>query len=157
MLNGESHWKIEQYFFWPFLILAVVIAIAGVVIALVARDRQNDFDREETNWFVAIWSACWVIIIGLMLIGQYPFSANFHKWYGVEGTVSETSSRLLTDSDGNVSQKIVIRFAESNTLYGCNDTRCALAHKGDHIRLLCSRDFEFNAVPGWNCKYDQVG
>src|ERR1700760_4409108 len=69
MLNGESHWKIEQYFFWPILILMIVITIAGVTIALVARDRQNDFDREETNWFVAIWSACWVIIIGLMLIG----------------------------------------------------------------------------------------
>lgn len=158
MLNGESHWKIEQYFYWPCLTLMILIAVGGLLAWLLYFGNDDyDFDRGERIGVASVWSVVWTIVMGLMLLGQYPFSGDFHKWYGVEGTVSATSSRLLTDGDGNVSQKVVVRFNESQTLYGCTDTRCAIAHTGDHLKLLCARSFDFNAVPGWDCKYDQAG
>lgn len=95
-----------------------------------------------------------LLIIGGAALSYYPFSSDFHKYYTVSGTVAETPDSRLISSGDSVSQRYVIKFAESGDLYGVDDTRAATVKQGDKVSLRCKREFEFNSVPGWGCKWN---
>lgn len=88
-------------------------------------------------------------------ISYWPFNETYHKWYPVTGTVAEVNQRLISDGNKGMSQRYVIRFRESGELFGCDDTRCALATSGKYLALKCKKEYVFQSDSGWACNYNQ--
>jgi hypothetical protein len=101
-------------------------------------------------------AAVMIAFIGVALspLGYYPFDAEYHQWREVSGVVDDTGSRFLPSSDGTATeQKIVVRFAGSDLDFGCQDTRCSLAKKGDTLDLKCKRSWQYQSVSGYDCRF----
>lgn len=142
--KAHAYWSLGTYFFWPCIVIGLLLIAAGIIGAIVTGDG-------DPAWFGVIPGLIIVVAAGLF---YWPvFDSSFHKWYPVNGTVTSTSSRLLSDGDGGVNQRIVIRFAESNGLFGCDDSRCTATKTGDRLNLKCKRDWQFQGTPGWACAY----
>lgn len=97
-----------------------------------------------------------LVLVGVALspLGYYPYKAEYHQWRPVSGVVQDTGSRFLPSSDGKATeQKIVVRFQGSDLDYGCQDTRCSLAKKGDTLDLKCKRAWQYASVSGYDCRF----
>jgi hypothetical protein len=144
-----GHWTLGAIFGIPMLILCAILCVGTWAALYAVRD-----DGEAIGYVFVVG---WVPWLGLILgtLSYYPFDSSFHHYYPVSGTVVTSNSRLISDSDHNVSQRYVIQFAESGVLYGCDDTRCSLATVGKHINLQCKKEFVWQSKAGWTCRYDQ--
>lgn len=151
MITDQGHWSLGVLIGLPIL----AIFILGGIAILLGGIFSTDYDLK--NFGIAGGTVTLVTSIIIGVLSYFPFHAEYHKYYTVKGTVASTSTRLLTDSDHNVSQRVVFRFAESKTLYGCDDTRCTIAKNGDAIQLKCKKDYQWQSVSGWVCRYDQEG
>ncbi len=90
----------------------------------------------------------------ITIVAYWPLSADFHKYYPVTGTVQTVDSRLIGNGDSGVSQRFVVVLKESGQPFAIDDTRATLLKPGDSVKLRCKREFEFNSVPGWGCKWN---
>lgn len=153
MITGHGHWTLGMYIGIP--ILAIVL-LAGVVCILTALFVGGERFYDEERAMVGISGVIVIITAASVLgFGYFPWKTDYHRYSVVEGTVAESNSRLISNGDKGVSQRIVIRFNESDQLFGCDDTRCALATVGKHVRLNCIKEYQWNSQPGWACKYGQ--
>lgn len=90
---------------------------------------------------------------------SWPFAYDYHHWVDKEITVKRSNSRLLTDSNGNIQQKIVVTDDKGH-FYGINETRATLLEPGNTVRLRCKKAYDFGvprAVHGWDCKWNDTG
>lgn len=152
MITGFGHWTLGMYIGLPIVIVIGLLSIlvTGFGIVMMAHDDNDGMIVAFLAGVVALF------MLGIGLVGYYPYKTDYHRYSVVEGTVAETNSRLISNDDKGVSQRIVIRFNESDQLFGCDDTRCALATTGKHVRLNCIKEYQWNAQAGWACKYGQV-
>jgi hypothetical protein len=132
------------------------IAIAVIVICCVLGIAYAVFvAKYDTALGVGISLSILVISVPIYIFATWPFEHDYHHWIDKKVTVEKRSSRLLTDSDGNISQKFVVE--SGGTFYGVNDTRAALADEGDVLVLKCKRAYDYG-VPrtshGWDCKWN---
>lgn len=149
MLSNDAVWSLGVKFGLPALILVVLVLVAIIVAAW----RSDDEDAHIAGVTCTIFLVVTLIGAG---VAYWPFSSEFHKWYDVSGTVEMTNKRLISDGK-SMSERYVIKFKESPTLYGCDDTRCSLTTPGKSVTLACKREWQYNAVAGWVCNYKQEG
>lgn len=148
MKTGDYHWSLGVLIGIPILIVIVLVAIAIAAMLFWHDEFGIGFGfLAGALAAVVIAAACW-----------WPFAPvrDYHAWNGVQGTVQSSDKRLVKDGDSGMSERYVIKFAESQTLYGCDDTRCSLATPGKVIKLTCKREYQFRAYSGWGCRYGQA-
>jgi hypothetical protein len=136
--------------------IIVLSLIAVVVIGLALRHGPGEYNDGGGYVLAGITALVWVIALGLWFWSTWPFAYDYHHWVDKRVHVTDTSSRLLTDSDGNIGQKFVVRDS-TGTYYGINDTRGALVKEGDVVQLRCKKSYDYG-VPrsshGWDCKWN---
>jgi hypothetical protein len=135
------------------LLLLLVIAVAAWAGFGCNYDAYSVLGRRRS---VALILCCIPLIIAAYVWSTWPFAYEYHHWVDKKVTVAAMSSRLLTDGDGNINQKFVVRDA-GGTYYGVNDTRGALAKEGDTLTLRCKKSYDFGTAreaQGWDCKWN---
>jgi hypothetical protein len=138
-------------------ITALVLTGLAMLWRATGRWRPDDcFDAGSRT--IALWvlPLCMVVTAGIWLGAMWPLVPSYHRWHEKTGTVEYQESRLLGHSDSGMSEVFLIKFEGNTVLYRCDDTRCALAEKGKHIRLLCKPQFEYAGTDGWVCRYGQT-
>lgn len=136
------------------IILTILFTIGLAYAALRAWTwiPKDDFDNPiqiGTKWILSVL-AC--LPLTVWLLGTWPtLNMDYHAWHPVSATVLEVQPRLLE-------QTTVYAYRLDNGLdIRCEDTRCALAHPGDHVDLWCIRSWQGAAVPGWICNVRRIG
>lgn len=132
-----------------FLVLAFVIA--GTILA------KTDPVRGEGRFWLLLAGVA--IAITLIITGfvDFPFSAAYHEYVPVSGTVQSVESRLIAigEQGGGTTQVFPVQIR--GTTYKCDDTRCAQLKTGSKVTLLCIREWEFNGTPGYECNWGKMG
>lgn len=133
----------------------VIFAVALTVgLALIITSPSRGGYMNEKRFGGVLISILATFFAGVAALAMYPLSADFHTYYRVTGNVTEVDSRLIGNGDSGVSQRFVVRLAPSGELFGIDDTRAATLKAGSAVDLRCKREFEFNSVPGWGCKWN---
>lgn len=141
----NEHWSLGWLVGMPLWV------VVSTVVGLFAVSALFWGDEEKGMIFVgaaSVWGLVFFSGLGLL----WPLQAPYHKWIPQSGVVAEVNSRLVP-TEKSVEQKIVVRFEGVDHEFGCTDTRCALAKKGDHLDLSCIREWEWAATDGYNCKF----
>lgn len=131
----------------------LVIALVTLLVVYVAWVPK--LGRKDKQWFKRVIPLAAVLLIFGYVFFMWPFKYDYHHWVNTTGVVASVSSRVITDSDGNINQKYVIRF-EDGRVRALNDTIGGVLTKGDPIDLRCKKAFEWStpsAAHGWDCKY----
>lgn len=111
--------------------------------------RRGD---DDYLFFVIFGLISFLLTIGITVaITWPPFDMKYHTYVSKGGTITAIAGRQLSDGKAS-SVNYAVQFG-SNETYRCDDTRCALLVKGDKLYLNCIRDWEFNGVDGWVCKF----
>jgi hypothetical protein len=141
------------------LIGGPVLALVGLLIVaalwLVWRLGREWWDREAMVpralpvTILSVALAGWLVGV---VAGYWPFSAEYHQWRPTSGKVLAISSRFLGNGQSSTTQRFVVQL-EGVGQRSCDDTRCALVHKGDVLHLSCKRSWQFSGVPGYDCNY----
>lgn len=150
MIANQAHWSLGVIIGVPFLALGLLVC----ALLIVGAYRVDDEDLSPM--MLGLGGVGGVVLLVIAVLSYYPFNAQYHKWYDVTGTVEATNKRLISDGK-SMSERFVIKFKESPTLYGCDDTRCSLATAGKPLTLACKRQYVFNSTSGWVCNYKQEG
>lgn len=137
----SEHWSLGVIIGLPLFSLLVILLIGGAIAFYLADMTPLDF----------MLGAFALLVIGGMVFGYYPYSAQYHKWQPVKGEVQNVSSRFLGDGK-STTQRFVVTFTDGRTR-SCDDTRCALVKPGDTLGLYCKRSFQWASTPGWDCNY----
>lgn len=155
MRTGEFHWSLGVWIGLP-IVAIVVLALIGIAVSLFVIGR-GEHDPYVNNTGGALLVGALVVLVGAG-VSWWPFAPvrDYHAWNAVQGTVERADKRLVAGDNG-MSERYVIKFVESGTLYGCDDTRCSLAAIGTPLRLQCKREYVWRSVSGWACRYDQEG
>jgi hypothetical protein len=145
--------------FWVFVSVAGFAVLAGIAAAMwMFHLAVTDGDVIFRGFGIGccVWIIGWLIGAGF---GLYPYQAQYHSWRAHAGIVDRISSRFVATGSGNdaaTDQKFVITFKGDPQQYGINDTRAALVHPGDHVRITCIRTHQWGAgVDGYDCRWDQ--
>lgn len=142
----NEHWSLGWLIGMPlWVVVSTVVGLFAVSALFWADDEKGPiFLGAASVWGIVFFSG-----LGML----WPLQSQYHKWIPHSGVVAEANSRLVPSGDKSMEQKIVVRFAGDDQEYGCLDTRCALAKKGDHLDLSCIREWEWAATDGYNCKF----
>lgn len=132
---------------WAFVIatpIAALLIILSTAVAALAIAK---------HWYNAILAGvgCLLVLGAITLWAMWPLKMTYHEYRPVSGIVQSTSSRFLSDGQGNVNQRIAVVIG--GQVYGCDDTRCSLLKKGDPVTLLCKSEYEQNGTPGDVCNF----
>jgi uncharacterized membrane protein YccC len=139
-------------------IAAVVVLLVLIVCFVVALLWLRNSDHYDRGLALATTIGCGLACVATVLAwlwSSWPLSYDYHHWITKRVTVTDTSSRLLTDSNGNINQKFVVRAADG-AYYGINDTRASLVREGARVVLRCKKAYEFGTprdAQGWDCKW----
>lgn len=141
----NTSWSLGVLIGLPILGLVALGVLAWIVFWFWAGDGTGP----------AVGGIVTLLIVGgvaLSPLGYYPYKAEYHQWRPVTGEVQEVSKRLVSSGD-SMEEKIVIKFDGEPREYGCNDTRCSLAKKGDYLDLKCKRAWQYASVSGYDCRF----
>lgn len=151
MTHADGPYSQGVYIGIPVTVLLLLLCLAAAVLFWLSRRQFGD------DWH--LWTggalATALIVAGCFGVAWWPWDMDYHRWHEKRGTIELAEQRLLGSGDG-LNQVFVVKFAGDETLYRCDDTRCALAKPGKEIRLLCKPVNEYAAVDGWRCKYGQA-
>lgn len=135
------------------LALAIAFAIGGVW--LIRSDRNlhpSSADKGLVKWLGIGSLGAAFISLGATAWGMYPYSAEYHQWRDVSGTVAKIDDRLIGTGDG-METKFVVRFEGSGMQFACDDTRCAQVEPGDALTLSCKRAWQYTGTDGYDCRF----
>jgi hypothetical protein len=141
----HSQWDSSVTIGAPILLVIFVVCVLAITLAfLIPKDREDQL-------FFASWPALGLLVaVGFAAFMYWPYQAQYLKYVPKAGVVTETNSRLISDGDKAMSQRIVVSYADGQQ-YGCDDTRCASLRTGDHVTLLCEKEYQFVGTEGWSC------
>lgn len=133
------------------LLVLIALGIIGFGIYL----RFADGEWSDALFPIGIGVVSVIVVLVATGFFMWPWSAEYHEWQTVSGTITNINSRLLaSDTQGGGStQRFVVQFAANGAQYSCDDTRCALLHDGDQLTLSCKRAWQYSGTPGWDCNY----
>lgn len=145
----------------PAAALLTLVGIGFVIAGVRLRAKRGTWRTEGPFADFPAWgiAATGVVTVLATLITtgitMWPWSAEYHEWQTVSGTITNINSRLLaSDTQGGGStQRFVVQFGGDSNQYSCDDTRCALLHKGDRLTLSCKRAWQYTGTPGYDCNY----
>lgn len=144
-------WSLGTIIGLPVARLLLLAALAAMVVSWIA--RKDTYDKFEMTAASVGAGACALVIAVIAVVAYWPFSAEYHRWEPRSGTVAAVSQRLLSDGDGGVNQKFVVRYAGDGREYGCEDTRCSLVERGDRLTLMCKRTWQYTGTDGYDCQF----
>lgn len=141
------------------LLFLVVVGWGAVMFALGMRRKKTGYGNSArmVRDPYLIWSGVAIAVVGGLIVAggfvfaMWPFNSQFHQWRSVHGTVQQISSRLIA-SDKSMSQRYVVVI--DGQQFGIDDTRASLLHKGDQVSLKCKREYQFQSVSGWACRWN---
>lgn len=148
----ETTWSLGTLIWLPISALLVIGLIAFGEIAKRAREGASTYDKglwTGTKWCSRALALLFVIGTAL---GMYPYAGEYHQWRDVAGTVASIDNRLIGTGDG-METKFVVRFADTDQQYGCDDTRCAQVREGDRLTLSCIRAWQYTGTDGYDCRF----
>lgn len=134
------------------IIGGILMLLTIIYIIWASFHKFSEFDGSKTLWVLG-GIAAFLAQILISIVFNFPFDMNYHSFHPISGTVAEANSRLLPADDKSMQQKYAIRFEGNDQIYGCTDTRCSLAKKGDKLTLACERQWQYASVPGYDCRY----
>lgn len=150
---------------WTAESIATVIVMPLLTIGLVVgawwfrrvSRREAETDYGEPGLFRVLAVAC---VVGAVLAvagtwwGMYPWTAAYHAYQPVSGTVATIDSRIVSaGDDGGSEQKYVVTFAGNPQPYGVIDTRAAAVRPGDHLEIACVRRWQQAGTDGYDCMF----
>lgn len=127
------------------LILCALVMVGSVVIGILA-EKSGLGDGSALPVGAAIF-VCALLIGAAVLWGIYPFDMQYHKYIPVNGTVTKVNTRLYQQTDNFV-------VTINGKYYRCDDSRCATLREGSHVKLLCSRVWQYASDDGWVCNWN---
>lgn len=125
--------------------LLVLIALCVLAFGIYVQIVEGD-----AGFFIGLGAAALVIVVVATGAFMWPWSAEYHEWRPVSGTVTATASRLLGENK-STTQYYAMQIAGQD--YRCDDTRCATVKVGDHLDMTCKREWQFTGTPGWDCNF----
>jgi hypothetical protein len=132
-----------------FTLAALIVGVALII----WRCADGTYESDGAGGLGAIVVAVGIVSAIGMFFGNYPLSAPYHQWREASGTVQTIDSRLIGENK-STSTKFVVTFADDPaSQYGCNDTRCAGIHVGDHLTLTCKRTNQWFGTDGYDCNF----
>lgn len=153
--NTDPSWSLGALVWLPVAAVLVLLAVgAGVIFLMMRADTAPSpySDRGPLLAFAIISFVTALLLVGGTAWGMYPYSAEYHQWNEVSGTVEQIDRRLIGSGD-SMEDKFVVRYAESGDQFACDDTRCAQVREGDTLTLSCKRAWQFTGTDGWDCRF----
>lgn len=152
-ISESGPWSLGTLIGLP-IAVAVVLVLAVLATGLIRAARSTDDEiAAEFLWpggIVAGVVALVVAVITASPVGMYPYASEYHQWRDVTGTVDRVESRQIADGNG-MSERYV--FVIGGQPFSIDDTRAAVADKGDHVSLRCKREWQYAAESGWACRW----
>lgn len=144
-------WKLSFLIGAPVVVLLTIVAV--VVIVLFVRARYADLSAKvmATLFALLIWG---VIAVPTFFLTCFPVNAEYLQWRPVSGEVTQIASRQVADGKG-MSQRYVVILDGGHQAYAIDDTRAATLSKGDHVDLMCTREWQWASTPGYACRWNQ--
>lgn len=140
------NWTLNILIGLPIGILIFLVLLIFGIVHLRTLDRYED----PAPGIKAL--ACALVAAIVTAVAFIPYDAQYHQWRPVSGTVEQVDSRMIAQGKG-MSERFVVKV--DGVLYGVDDTRAATLRPGDHVKLLCIRDWDWPSTDnGWVCKWD---
>jgi hypothetical protein len=126
----------------------MLIGFAIALTAAMSRDPEARFAFWIAIVGILITAACWIW-------ASWPLKYDYHHWVDVRGKVERVSSRFISaGDDAGTNQRFV--FVIGGKAYGVDDTRAALAHRGNRVHLRCKKEHQLlqrYEDDGWACRW----
>ena len=138
-------WKLSFLIGAP--LVAIVLIASVVLIVWLIRNSEDGI-------MFSIFTAATALIIAIptFFMTCFPLSSEYLQWRPVEGTVQAVDKRMVRDGDG-MSERYVLQI--NGVPYGVDDTRAATLAEGDDVSLMCTREWQWAATPGYACRWNQ--
>jgi hypothetical protein len=137
-------WSLGVYIGLPVTVVVALVCIGWIWFWLAGPSEGH-----SVSLFGLIALAAALAVAG---IAYWPWDPSFHRWYHVEGTVTAVASRTISDDNHMMNQRFVVLI--DGRSYGVDDTRAALLRGGDHVSLMCKKEWAYRAKFGWVCNWD---
>lgn len=150
----SAHWTLGVLIGIPVTVAAVglLLWIGQVLKRVQARERDKPYGDEPLarvfKWVAR--AAALALLVGVA-IGMYPWSAPYHQFRPVSGTVDSVSSRFISSGDSGTTQNFLVVI--DGKPYRVDDTRAAGLKAGDHVDLMCVKSWQWSAAPGQICRW----
>jgi hypothetical protein len=143
------------YVGWGFAFLAIVALTVGV---LMVRNgyRSNDYNSDDLIILGWIVIACAVVTGFIVAIAMWPYKYEYHHYVTKSGNIEQISKRIISDGDGGISERYVVKLYGDPFPYGIDDTRASLLKVGDHLAIKCKKEHQFFQPynqNGWACRW----
>ena len=155
------HWKLGFLIGTPIgIILTIAFAIAAVLLwrwgARAVKDASyldTGFDRFLFYRLPAVVLALSALAsAGITAANNIPFKAEYLQWRPVAGIAEAVDSRFNSHSSG-VSETFVITI--DGQPYRVDDNRAITVNEGDHVSLMCTREWQWAANDGYSCRWGE--
>lgn len=126
-----------------FLGVAALVLIVSVGLLFFRTEFGGNYIAGGAGILLALFTG------GVCIAAPWPINdSSYHRFYEVQGTVTDIDHPPFLN-------RYAIRLAESGQLFGCDDTRCSTLNKGDSVTLNCKKEWEYQATPGWACRWKE--
>lgn len=147
MISSSGPWSLGILIAMPLGILFTIVFLWGAFM-IRRNDRRNNDDIFYPVGLGLIVLALISAICTVCL--SFPYNSEYHQWRPVSGTVQQVSSRLV-GSGKTVNQRFVVLI--NGQPFGVDDTRASLLKPGDHVDLVCKKEWQYAAKSGWGCNW----
>lgn len=146
----------DTIFGWVVLAAALLVLVAAVICFWWNWIRRGDSDNYGGSLIVG-----WILlVIGLLIpigplvgFGMVGYSPDYLFYNHVEGTVTQIASRQISDGSHGMSTRYVVTLQDGQP-YAIDDARAALLKDGDHVSLMCTKEFQWGSTNnGYACNW----
>jgi hypothetical protein len=131
----------------------IAIVALSLCIALAALAYNSDAPDADFAFWVLSGAAVFTVVVWIW--ASWPLKYDYHHWVDVRGKVERVSSRFISaGDDAGTNQRFV--FVIGGKAYGVDDTRAALAHRGNRVHLRCKKEHQLlqrYEDDGWACRW----
>lgn len=117
-------------------------------------DGYTRTDKTMRAWALSYSAVSFIIAALFFFGGTWPLDMSYHHQYRVTGTITHIASRLKEHGSG-MSQRYVFSIKGLPSGYGVDDTRAALKKVGDHVDLMCQKEYVYNSISGYSCNWHE--
>lgn len=144
----------DRYSLGIYLGLPAFIIIALLIVGVTALIFFSDIVESNGEAGLTLGMGFFVLLVASAIFTAtwFPFDMSFHRWYRVDGPVTEIANRQIAQDGGGMSTRYVFRI--NGAPYGVDDTRAALVKVGDTVHLKCKKEYVWNSVSGWACNWN---
>ena len=153
-IADSGTWSLGVLVGVPLFGLSLVALVIGGLWLVRYDRRASDIDKGIPK-VLGIGCLTTAVVLTVLLAspaGYYPFSAEYHQWREVSGTVTQIDKRLIGNGK-SMEDKFVVRFDGDRQQFGCDDTRCASVREGDELTLSCKRAWQYTGTDGYDCRF----